>query len=70
MTILLSRIVPRGQILTVHASLGEVECPGTVERIEATLPASVPLIFQPVASGKTLLDSIEELGRFPSPRVR
>ena len=70
MTILLSRIVPRGQILAVHASLGEVEWPGTVEHIEATLPAGVPLIFPPVASGKTLLDSIEKRGRFLSPKVR
>ena len=30
----------------------------------------VPLIFAPVASGKTLLDRIEERGRFPSASVR
>ena len=70
MTILLSRIVPRQQLIAVHAPLGEVEWPGTIEHIEATLPAGVPLIFAPVASGKTLLDSIEERGRFPSPSVR
>ena len=29
MTILLSRIVPRDQLLPVHAPLGEVEWPGT-----------------------------------------
>ena len=29
MTILLSRIVPREQLLVVHAPLGEVEWPGT-----------------------------------------
>ena len=70
MTILLSRIVPRAQLVAVHAPLGEVEWPGTVEHIEATLPSGVPLILAPVASGKTLLDSIEERGRFPSPSVR
>ena len=70
MTILLSRIVPRTQLVAVHAPLGEVEWPGTIEHIETMLPASVPLIFAPVASGKTLLDSIEERGRFPSPSVR
>ena len=69
-TILLSRIVPHDRLVAVHAPLGEVEWPGTVEHIEATLPAGVPLIFAPVASGKTLLDSIEARGRFPSPRVR
>ena len=38
--------------------------------IRATLPPGMPLILAPVASGKTLLDSIEERGRFPSPNVR
>ena len=70
MTILLSRIVPRDQIVAVHAPLVDVEWPGTVEFIRATLPAGMPLILAPVASGKTLLDSIEERGRFPSPKVR
>ncbi len=31
MTIVLSRIVPRDRIVVVHAPLGEVEWPGTVE---------------------------------------
>ena len=70
MTILLSRIVPRTQLVAIHAPLGEVEWPGTIEHIEATLPSGMPLILTPVASGKTLLDSIEERGRFPSPSVR
>ena len=70
MTILLSRIVPRDRLVAVHAPLGEVEWPGTVEFIRATLPPGMPLILAPVASGKTLLDSIEERGRFPSPNVR
>ena len=51
MTILLSRMVPPTQLVAVHAPLGEVEWPGTVEHIEATIPAGVPLIFAPVASG-------------------
>ena len=65
MTILLSRLVPRDQLLAVHAPLGEVEWPGTIEHIERTLPPGVPLILAPVASGKTLLEAIEERGRFP-----
>ncbi|MXZ28777.1 MAG: phosphoadenosine phosphosulfate reductase family protein [Gammaproteobacteria bacterium] len=65
MTILLSRIVPRGQLLIVHAPLGEVEWPGTIKHIEATIPPGVPLILAPVASGKTLLEGIEDRGRFP-----
>ena len=70
MTILLSRIVPRAQLVAVHAPLGEVEWPGTVEHIEATLPAGVPLIFAPVSSGKSLLDRVEERGKFPGIRQR
>ena len=70
MTILLARIVPRDQLLVVHAPLGEVEWPGTVEHIENTMPAGVPLIFARVASGKTLLDQVEERGKWPGPRTR
>ena len=70
MTILLAGIVPRDQIVAVHAPLGEVEWPGTIEHIEATLPAGVPLIFAPVASGKTLLERVEERGLWPSNSAR
>ena len=69
MTILLSRIVPREQLLVVHAPHREVEWPGTSEHIEATLPAGVQLILARISCGKSLLESIEERGRFPeSPR--
>ena len=70
MTILLARIVPREQLLIVHAPLGEVEWGGTVRHIENTIPSSVPLIFAPVASGKSLLQRVEERGRWPSSSVR
>ena len=70
MTILLSRIVPRDQLVAVHAPLAGVEWPGTIEHIRATIPDGMPLILAHVTSGKTLLDSIEERGRFPSPAVR
>ena len=70
MTILLARTVPRDQLVVVHAPLGEVEWPGTIEHIENTMPAGVPLIFAPVASGKTLLDRVEERGKWPGIRQR
>ena len=47
-----------------------MEWPGTIQHIEATVPDGVPLVLAPVASGKTLLDRIEERGRFPSASVR
>ena len=65
MTILLDRIVPREQLLVVHAPLGEVEWPGTIEHIERTIPPEVPLILARTASGMSLLERIEERGRFP-----
>ena len=70
MTILLSRIVPREQTIVVHAPLGEVEWPGTMAHIEATITEGVPLILAPVTFGKSLLDRIEERGRVPFPSVR
>ena len=70
MTILLSRIVPADQLVAVHAPLAEVEWDGVVPHIEATLPAGVPLVMARVSSGKSLLDRIEERGRFPGPRQR
>ena len=70
MAILLSRIVPRHQLVAVHAPLGEVEWEGVVPHVEATLPAGVPLIMAPVSSGKSLLDHVEERGKFPGIRQR
>ena len=70
MTILLARIVPRDQLVVVHAPLGEVEWPGTVEHIENTIPSGVPLIFARTASGKSLLEHVEERGKFPAPKIR
>ena len=70
MTILLSRIIPREQTIVVHAPLGEVEWPGTMAHIEATIPEGVPLILAPVTSGKSLLDRVEERGKWPDPARR
>ena len=70
MTILLSRIVPLEQLLIVHAPLGEVEWPGTVNFIESTIPAGVPFILAPIASGKSRLETVEQRGRWPSPKAR
>ena len=70
MTILLLHIFPRDQLLIVHAPLGEVEWPGTIDHIENTIPDGVPLLFARTASGKSLLKRIEERGRFPSSSVR
>ena len=70
MTIMLSRIVPPDQLLLIHAPLGDIEWPGAIEHIRDTLPAGAPLILASVASGKSLLEQIEERGRFPDSRRR
>ena len=70
MTFLLSQIVPRDRLLVVHAPLGDVEWPGTIEHIQDTIPDGVPFILAPVASGKSLLERIVERGMFPSASVR
>ena len=70
MTILVSRIVPPEQLVIVHAPLSEVEWPGTIEHIKATIPPGVPLILAPVASGKSLLERVEERRLWPSNSAR
>ena len=70
MMIVLSRVVPREQLLVIHAPLGDIEWPGTIQKIESTIPAGVPLILALTASGKSLLERIEERGRFPSSSIR
>ena len=70
MTILLSREIPARQLVAIHAPLEDVEWPGTVDFIRATLPPGIPLVMAPVASGETLLQRIERRGLFPHPRRR
>ena len=70
MTVLLSRIVPRNQIVVVHAPLSAADWPGTLQHIRETIPAGVPLILAPITSGTTLIEAVERRGRFPSPSVR
>jgi len=70
MTILLSSIIPHDRIVIVHAPLAEIEWPGTISHIEATMPRGVPLVMAPIASGQSLLERIELRGRFPDKRRR
>ena len=65
----IAAIVPHSDILIVHAPLGEVEWPDTIEHIENTIPAGITFELAPVASGKSLLERIEERGQFPIRRA-
>ena len=55
---------------TIQRSSVEVHLGNAGLHVERTLPDGVQLILAPVTSGKSLLDRIEERGRFPSPSVR
>ena len=66
----LAERIPRAQLLVVHAPLEQVEWPDAVEHIEATIPAGVPLVLARIASGKTLLERVEERRKFPGPGRR
>ena len=65
MTAWLAARIPHEQLLLIHAPLGRVEWPGTIEHIQHTKPPDVPLLFAHVASGKDLLQRIAERGKFP-----
>lgn len=70
MTILIARIVPAEQMLIIHAPLTVEEWPGTLDHIERTLPPFVPLRLAHTASGKSLLQRVEERGMWPDPARR
>ena len=70
MTAWLSARIPSENLLVVHAPLGRVEWPGTIEHIKATIPTGAPFVLAPVASGKDLLQRIEERGQFPDKKRR
>ena len=64
---LVKAIVPRRQLLVLHAVLPEVEWEGVVEHIKATID-DVPLIF--AQSVKTFFDMVDSRKMFPSPKNR
>lgn len=60
-------LVPREQLVIVHADLGEVEWGGAKEHIEATTRGEPLHVCR---SRRGLLQMIEERGMFPSPTLR
>lgn len=67
MYLVLRDMVPRDQLLIVHADLGAVEWAGAKEHIIATTNGE-PL--EVCRARRTLLQMIEERGKFPSPQQR
>lgn len=67
MYLVLSALVPRSQLIIVHADLAEVEWAGAVEHIRATTLGEPLHICR---ARRSLLQMIEERGMFPSPSNR
>lgn len=62
-------LVPRKQILVIHADLGDVEWPGVKEHIKQSVDPAFPLIICK-NENRTLLSMVEDRGMFPSPKQR
>lgn len=67
MKIKLLELVPKNQLVIVHADLGEVEWPGNVEHIKK-YSDGVPVYV--VKAGKTFFEMVDHRGKFPSPSQR
>lgn len=67
MTILLSKLVPKEQLVIIHSHLPEVEWAGVKEHIEET-NCGIPVHF--TQAGKTFFEMVEHRKMFPSPSHR
>lgn len=66
MTIVVMELVPASQIVFIHAHLGDVEWPGVVEHINATIPLRLNIVRAKLG----LLEMVEKRGMWPSPKFR
>jgi 3'-phosphoadenosine 5'-phosphosulfate sulfotransferase (PAPS reductase)/FAD synthetase len=64
MAICLAKLVPRRQLLVIHADLGEVEWPGNGQHIRETIDG-LPLIVCR-NERKTFFDMVRRRGKWPS----
>jgi len=67
MYLLLREHVPAAQLVIVHADLGPVEWAGAYEHIQATISGEPIHVCR---ARRTLLQMVEERGKFPSPKQR
>ncbi|MBP1034857.1 phosphoadenosine phosphosulfate reductase family protein [Serratia fonticola] len=63
---LLLQQIPSDQIVVVHASLGDVEWPGVIDHINATIDHALNVVH----AGKTFLGMVERRGMWPSAQHR
>ena len=64
---LLEAGIPRDQLLIVHATLGDVEWPGTIRHIRNTT-FGLPLVI--ARPRRSFFEMVRARGMFPSPRYR
>lgn len=69
MFLYVSSLIPKERIYVIHASLGEIEWPGTIEHIKNTIGEHDFKVVSH-AKGETLLTLAEKRGKFPSPSQR
>ena len=67
MTLKLVELVPRRQLLVIHADLPGVDWEGLLDHIDATAFGLPVLVAR---AGKTFLEMVEHRGMFPSPSNR
>lgn len=67
MKVMLKRLVPKRQLLIIHAHLPEVEWDGSLEHIERYADG-IPIVVAHAA--KTFFEMVDHRGMFPSPRNR
>lgn len=60
--------IPDDQLVAIHADLGEIEWPGNVEHIRATVPASIDQYV--VSAKKSFWDMVNLRQMFPDVRYR
>lgn len=66
MYIFLSKVVPSHRLFVIHAHLGKIEWPGTIEHIQDTVEHPLSI----VSAKRSFFDRVEHRQEFPSPAMR
>ena len=67
-TLKILEMVPREQVLVIHAVLPEVDWAGVPEHIEATVPEGIPVVYS--YAKKTFFEMVDHRQHWPSPSYR
>ena len=67
MYLFLKNVVPSDRLVVIHAALGVVEWPGTIDHIKKTISHELEIVSN---HNKTFLQMVERRGMWPSPKNR